>query len=427
MQNSYSVRSRSIAGTVLAASLVGTLIAADDLRVVNPPDANPAAGVQANAIAKNYAMLRLAQGSDPLENPSGSIQKFGLLSDGTRTEPDENTYLILKKNPGGPTAGFNYGRHFLIQGHENGAPLAYVTRINLDVTDPAHRITLLTPVDSQTQTTGLGSVDGSAWDPFTRTLLFTQESGGNGGVFEIPATWTGTTPPARRNLDCIIGKAGYEGVHPDDQGNLILAEDAGGAGVSINPLDINATPKLAKQPNSFVYRFVPNDPADLGQGGRLYALQVSVGSPLAPLVFGGTTAAAAFADTYSEAQKDLRTAGTSWPVQWVLVHDTGATVDPATCVTFNANTLAKTARATPFKRPENLQFLPGSQFDTFVVDETGDTDASAGVVPELAERGAWGSIFPGRLSLWKCAGPVEHRGGRRCHPCLVRQPDVCGR
>ena len=116
MQNSYSSRSRPIAGTVLAASLVATLIAADGLRVDNPPDANAAAGVQANAIATNYAMLRLAQGSDPLENPSGSIQKFGLLSDGTRTEPDENAYLILDKNPGGPTPGFNYGRHFLILG-----------------------------------------------------------------------------------------------------------------------------------------------------------------------------------------------------------------------------------------------------------------------------------------------------------------------
>ena len=82
-----------------------------------------------------------------LENPSGVITKFGLLSSGVNTEPDENLYLKFSQNPGGPTPGFNYGRNFLYQVHENSGNLAYVTRINLDVTDPAHRITLLTPVN----------------------------------------------------------------------------------------------------------------------------------------------------------------------------------------------------------------------------------------------------------------------------------------
>ena len=77
----------------------------------------------------------------------------------------------------------------------------------------------------------------------------------------------------------------------------------------------------------------------------------------------------------------------------MLVHDTGALVDLNTCASFNANAAAKAAKATPFKRPENLQFLPASHFDSFVFDETGDTDANAGNVPELAERGSWGSIF----------------------------------
>ena len=56
-------------------------------------------------------------------------------------------------------------------------------------------------------------------------------------------------------------------------------------------------------------------------------------------------------------------------------------------------TPAKTALATPFKRPENAQFLPDSQFKTFFFDATGDTSATAGNQPELAARGAWGSIF----------------------------------
>src|SRR5262249_8485547 len=94
---------------------------------------------------KNTTFVCIAQGSDALENPSGVRTKIGLLSDGTRTEPDENSYLVLDHNPGGATQGYDYGRHFLIQGHENSGDLAFVTRINLDVSDPNHRITLLTP------------------------------------------------------------------------------------------------------------------------------------------------------------------------------------------------------------------------------------------------------------------------------------------
>src|SRR5262249_23327748 len=51
------------------------------------------------------------------------------------------------------------------------------------------------------------------------------------------------------------------------------------------------------------------------------------------------------------------------------------------------------AGATPFKRPENTQFLPDSRFKTFFFCPTGDTSATAGNNPELAARGAWGSIF----------------------------------
>ena len=42
---------------------------------------------------------------------------------------------------------------------------------------------------------------------------------------------------------------------------------------------------------------------------------------------------------------------------------------------FNASALAKTAQGTPFKRPENGQFRPGSDFKQFFFDETGDTNA----------------------------------------------------
>src|SRR5262245_60407895 len=103
--------------------------------------ANARSGHPENKVVGGMALKLVAQGSDALENPSGVITQFGYLNDfppqkveATKTEPDENTYVILEQNPGGPTAGYDYGRHFLFQGHEVfSGDIAYITRINLDV------------------------------------------------------------------------------------------------------------------------------------------------------------------------------------------------------------------------------------------------------------------------------------------------------
>lgn len=347
-------------------------------------DSNPAVGTPSNFLPNDFTLNEIARGTDPLENPSGVITKFGLLSNGTRTEPDENTYLVLDHNPGGPTPGFDYGRRFLFQGHENAGDLAYATRINLDVDNAAHRITLLTPVGND-GLTHFNRIDGSVWNPFTKKLMFAQEDSANGGVFELSAEW----PPNPRTLYGHMGRAAYEGIHPDNRGNLYLAEDTGGTSVRAHPelADNPVTnPKVARNPNSFIYRFVPNDPTNLTAGGKLQALQVSIdGNPLVfvPVVGTGT------GDVFSDNQLKLHTPGSSWPVSWVTIH-TSAAGDIAG---FDANAAAKNAGATPFKRPENLQFLPGSGFNTVFFTATGDTDARAGNAPGLAERGAWGSLF----------------------------------
>jgi hypothetical protein len=370
--------------------------------------ANARFGHPSNAIASGFTLQKIAQGSDPLENPSGIITKFGFLNDfppqtiePTRTEPDENTYLIFDENPGGPTPGYDYGRHFLYQGHENAADFAYITRINLDVNDPAHRITLLTPVGNDGKT-HFGSIDGSNWDPFTRTLLFTQERGTSGGVIQLTIDF----PAQVKTLDGILGKGGYEGIHPDNQGNLIIIEDSGGTSVPVDPAN-PSSPKNARNPNSFVFRFVPYDRNNLLAGGKLQALQVSIDG--SPLKFVPVDATHPNGDVFSEAQLQLHTLGSSWPVRWVTVHDTGV-LDPqaAQPAAYDANQAAKVAGATPFKRPENAQFIPGSGFKSFIFDATGDTSAFSGNQPALAARGAWGSIFrvdfnsdnqDGRLSI----------------------------
>src|SRR6266403_4259324 len=260
-----------VATTIALAAMAASNAAADNVRVFNKtvsgvPAANPVM-ISDNVFSPEFGAAFVVEGIDALENPSGVITRFGNLNTGARTEPDENTYLILDHNPGGPTEGYDYGRHFLFQGHEmpNGnTNRAYLTRINLDVAHPDHRITLMTPGDAN-GLTGFNSVDGSTWDPFSRTLLFTQEDGPIGGVIEMGADFDPNTGGGAglRTLYGSLGRGGYEGIHPDDRGNILIVEDVGGTLVLNN----------AKNPNSFVYRFVPLNQSDLTHG-KLQALQV---------------------------------------------------------------------------------------------------------------------------------------------------------
>jgi hypothetical protein len=395
-KNSLQAKSCSLVVTTIAlAAMAASNAAADNVRVFNKivsgvPGANPEI-ITDNVLSPEFAPGLVAEGLDLLENPSGPITKFGNLSDGSRTEPDENTYLILDHNPGGPTQGYDYGRHFLFQGHENAGNRAHVTRINLDVAHPDHRITLLTPADAN-GLTGFNSIDGSTWDPFSRTMLFTQEAGANGGVIEMGADFDPNTGAGAglRTLYGSLGRGGYEGIHPDDRGNIWIAEDVGGTTVMNN----------GRNPNSFIYRFVPTSPDDLTHG-KLQALQVSINGN--PIVFVPVDAGHPNGDTRSQNQLLLHTVGASWPVQWVTVHDSAINgTNP-----FDANALAKAAGATPFKRPENGQFQPGSHFRTFVFVVTGDTDSTAGTDPVLAARGAWGGIFRVDLNANRESGNIS--------------------
>jgi hypothetical protein len=401
-----SLRITALAPLGLAALLAAATpgrAGARDLRNDGVASANPRFELvgQPNRVAAGYTLGLVARGIAKLENPSGVITNFGLLNDfppqpieASKTEPDENTYLVLDHNPGGPAAGFDYGRHFLFQGHENANDLAYLTRVNLDVGDPRHRITLLTPVGADGKT-HFNRIDGSTWNPHTQSLLFTQENGNQGGVLEIAGDWG--TPV--RTLYGSLGRGGYEGIHPDDLGNVLIIEDSGGTGVLVNPADPTSA-KAAKVPNSYVYRFVPTHPADL-TAGKLQALQVAIGGQ--PVTYVAIDAAHPFGDAFSDNQLKLHTVGTHWPVKWITIHDTAVdgTAD------FDANLAARTAGATPFKRPENAQFLPGSGFQTFFFCPTGDTDTSAGNQAALAARGAWGSIFRVDLDATRNTGTLS--------------------
>jgi Alkaline phosphatase PhoX len=243
-------------------------------------------------------------------------------------------------------------------------------RVNLDA-DAAHRVTLWATEDSLGNP--LPVFDGSTWDPWAQRLLFTSEDGADGGVWQSTLDF----PPVVEDISGVLGRGGYEGIQNDSDGNLWIAEDVSGAKGTVND--------HARQPNSFIFRFLPKNKSDLKQGGKLQALQVCrlAVQPCDPIVF---HEGQADADILSQNVKDLHTYGNQFQTNWVTVHDT----DTDGRSPFDANALAKTKLATRFKRPENAQFRPGRQFKEFFFDATGDTDAAT---QAGSPYGGFGAIF----------------------------------
>lgn len=378
---------------VALAALVHAAVA-DELHLTPVSAANPKVDGMAapTALSPGLRESAVARGSMPMENGASVFLYYGYNGDGpmlplpgdvqapgynveaTKTEPDKNVYLVLPDQRGAD-ASYHYGRRFLFQGHEggaknsNGARMGYLTRVNLDA-DVAHRVTLMAAADGDGN--ALPTFDGITWDPFARRLLLTAERGNQGGVWQATAGY----PSVVEDISGALGRGGYEGIQNDSDGNVWLVEDVGGKKGTTAP--------HAKQPNSFVYRFVPYNLADLTQGGRLQALQVINPRTQKPIVFHGAPADPD-ADILSQDLRDLHTYGAQFPTRWVVLHDTA--VDGF--APFDANALAKAKGATPFKRPENGVFRPGTRFREFFFSETGDTDANT----EAADFGGFGAVM----------------------------------
>jgi Bacterial protein of unknown function (DUF839) len=384
---------RNLHAMLLAAStsMIATAALAGNMGITNLEAKNASAdGVAVpNSIAAELNQAIVAKGSMKLENPTDLIGYYGFDNDGplspaagavqskenrveaTKTEPDKNTYLVLAVQKG-PDASYNYGTHFLFQGHENGVrkddkPQGYFTRINLDA-DEAHRVTLMATKD--TSGNPLVFIDGSTWNPFASHLLLTGEEGLEGGLWQATADF----PSVVEDLRDVAGIASFEGVQIDKDGNLWLVEDEGGKKGDVN--------KHARQPNSFLYRLTPTDKADLKKGGKLEVLQVT-GKDGQPIAFHDGEADA---DITAPAQKDLYAYGTVLKTKWVLLHDTA--VDGNT--PFESNKLAKAKGGTPMKRPENGMFRPGKDFTEFYFTATGDTNGDTEVG---SDGGGFGGIF----------------------------------
>ena len=287
--------------------------------------------------------------------------------------------------------------------------------MNLDA-DGAHRVTLLADKLAD-GTRVIPNIDGSTWYPFSGHLVLTGEEAAPSGVTEGTVLLaTPHYPSTVTKLDTVFGIAGWEGVQADSDGNLWLVADQGGPSgtLAAAPLPGNAAVtvnlKKARQPNSFVYRFVPANKADLTQGGKLQALQVASLQTGKPIVF---TAGQPDADILSPDVKDLHSYGKTFKTAWVTVHDTA--IDGFTV--FDANAAAKAAGATPFKRPENGVFRPFLQphkkFTEFYFTETGDTnDLSlnpSDPTLKVAVQQAYGA-FGGVFKIVLPAGPSANTG-----------------
>jgi hypothetical protein len=369
------------------------LVSAAHADMVFTPLATPVARVESGTadsiLPPEFKAVIAARGAMPLENPSKLVSHYGYDADGplspaagdkqtkehnveaTKTEPDKNTYLVLEGQKGAD-ANYDYGTHFVFQGHEagqevDGHDMGYITRINLDA-DEAHRVTLMAERDSAG--VALSTIDGSTWYPQSQRLLFAGEEGKDGGIWQATVNYPSTVD----NLTGIMGYGSYEGIQADKDGNLWIVEDAGGK--------TGEKAKHAKQPNSFVFRFVPKDKTDLLKGGRLDVLQVADVSGK-PIVF---NEGKMDDDIMSQGMMDMFAYGNVLNTKWIAIHDT----DKDGTTPFDANALAKQAQGTPMKRPENGVFRPGTDFNEFYFTQTGDTnlETEAG-----EEHGGFGGVF----------------------------------
>src|SRR5215831_11866558 len=251
--------------------------------LTNVATANPKSPglAPASKLSPELRQTAVAQGSTKAEN-AGAVSYYGYDNDvltasgdpqmlptpavnkeAHKTEPDKNTYLVFKKGLQGADPSYDYGTHFLFQGHEGGSP-GYITRINLDA-DAQHRVTVLATKDDQGN--AIATIDGSTWDPWAQRLLFTTESASKPTYSATPGY-----PSTVHDVSGALGRGGYEGIQDDSDGNIWIVEDIGGA--------FKGTTK-SKVPNSFIYRYVPEKPGDLANG-KLQALQVldATGDPI---------------------------------------------------------------------------------------------------------------------------------------------------
>ena len=364
-------------GAVFAANGTASPLGID---LTNVPTANTKSDgyAPASKLSPQLRQIAVAQGSTKLENPSALTSYYGYDNDvlnaagepqmlptptspateAHKTEPDKNTYLVFKHGLEGADANYDYGTHFLFQGHEGGAGGAgEITRINLDA-DAEHRVTLLATHDSNGQPAA--TIDGSTWDPWAKRLLLRPRTRAR-----RPTRRLRTIPSSVDDISGALGRGGYEGIQDDSAGNIWIVEDVGG---STKP------GTTAKRPNSFVYRYVPAKPGDL-RHGKLQVLQV-LNQSSEPITFESQAA------LNSPDQVALHTYGNTFKTRWVTIHDTA--VDGT--APFNANDARQGGKRDAVQAARERPFQPGLRFQRVLLrrdrrhqrDQPGERQSAVG-------------------------------------------------
>ena len=195
-------------------------------------------------LSPQLRQITVAQGSNVLENPSRRSGTMATTTTGrcsrrrgrsvarTQRRGDEvragQEHLPRRRRPARCGPGYDYGTHFLYQGHELRRRLGYITRINLDA-DAAHRVTMLAEFEADgrrrcrrsTARRGIRSHSGCSSRPRAARAAASSQA-------------TLDFPSKVRTLWGILGQGGYEGIQNDSAGNIYIVEDSGGRAGTVN-------------------------------------------------------------------------------------------------------------------------------------------------------------------------------------------------
>ena len=284
-----------------------------------------------------------------------------------------------------PDPDYDYGTHFLYQGHEAAASVTaraglhhahQPRRRRRAPRDAARDAGLERPADRHDRRLDLGPVGPAA-------ALHDRE--------RERADLRGDRRTSRRrstDVSGALGRGGYEGIQNDSDGNIWIVEDIGGANKAGH--DGQAARTASSTATS------PASPGDLAHG-KLQVLQV-------------------LNDATASRSRSSRRRRCNAPDQ-VALHTYGNVVRHALGDDPRHGRRRHTRRstptrsprrpnATPFKRPENGLFRPGSHFREFFFDETGDTNATS---PENADAGGWGVDLQAAASAARRPTPARCR------------------
>ena len=307
-----------------------------------------------------------AQGSTPLENPSGIVGWYGYENDAPspdnpalpqfvpatgstteaqKTEPDKNTYLVLK-NQHGPTPTTTTARTSSTRVTRAASPGAH----HADQPRRRQRAPRHAAGDAGHPGQPAPPIDGSTWDPWAQRLLFTTEN-------PSAPTYAATlgVPSQVEDVSGALGRGGYEGIQDDSDGDIWIVEDIGGS---------NKPGTTAKRPNSFLYRYVPSRPGDL-HNGRLQVLQV-LNQAGAPVTFESQAAVNAPTRSRSHLRPELQHEVDHDPRHRRRRH---RAVQREHARQGGPRDAVQAAGERPFR--------PGSKFGEFFFDETGDTNVTS--------------------------------------------------